>query len=207
MSFLSNLMGKSPEDQVKEWIRRLRREQRQVEMQVSRIQREQAKVQTAMKQAAKKEDPSLRILATELVHSRKAVNRLYAAKAKMNSVSMELSHQMAQVKMMHAMGQSTEIMREMNSLIRIPEVCGTMQAMSKEMCKAGMMGEMVNDTLDSALGNDDIDDEELETEVNKVVEEITLQAVGSAGVGRSKIPTEKEKVSADNDLIKRLEML
>eukprot|EP00796_Vickermania_ingenoplastis_P008204 gene8204-5729_t len=194
MSFLKNLFGKSPEEEAKEWIRNLRKEQRQVELQVNKIQREQNKVKIAMKQAAKKDDTaSLRILALELVRSKKAVSRLYAAKAKMNSVSIELQHQMAQMKMMGAMQKSTEVMHEMNELVRIPEVTRTMREMSKEMTKAGMIDEMMNDTIDDAL-DDDISDTELEEEVNQVVEETMEQQMGTGMVPRTKLPGQKQKV-------------
>lgn len=191
MSFLSNLFSKKPEEVAKEWIRNLRREQRQVELQINKIQREQNKVKVAMKQAAKKDDTaSLRILARELVHSKKAVSRLYAAKAKMNSVSMELQHQIAQMKMVGAMQKSTEVMHNMNELVRIPEVNRTMRELSREMERAGMMDEMVNDTIDDVL-NDDISDSELEDEVHKVIEEIMAQQMKNGAVGTSKLPSQK----------------
>lgn len=165
----------------------MRKEQRQVEQQINKIQREQNKVKMSMKQAAKKEDTaSLRILALELVRSKKAVSRMYAAKATMNSVAMELQHQMAQLKITGAMQKSTEVMKNMNELVRIPEVGKTMRELSKEMTKAGMMEEMVNDTLDDAL-NGDISDTELEEEVEKVVEETMAQQMSGGIVGHSKI--------------------
>lgn len=191
MSFLSGLFAKKPEEVAKEWIRNLRKEQRQIELQINKIQREQNKVKLAMKQAAKKDDSaSLRILALELVRSKKAVSRMYAAKAKMNSVSMELQHQMAQIKMVGAMQKSTEVMHSMNELVRIPEVTKTMRELSKEMERAGMMDEMVNDTIDDAL-DDDISDAELEEEVNKVVEETMAQQMQNGAVGTAKLPSQK----------------
>lgn len=178
-SFFSGLFGKTPEEQAKEWIRNLRHEQRQIDSQIVKIQREQNKVKVAMKQAAKKDDGSVRILAVEMVRSKKAVSRMYAAKAQMNSVAMELQHQLARMKMVGAMEKSAEVMHAMNELIKVPEVNKNMCELSKEMTKAGIMEEMVNDTLDDTL-DADISDSELEEEVNKVVEEVTLQQVGHA---------------------------
>ena len=58
------------------------------------IKREEAKVQRSLKEAAKKGDKDVcRILAKEIVNSRKAVKKLYAAKATMNSVSMQMKNQ------------------------------------------------------------------------------------------------------------------
>lgn len=201
MSFFSSLFGKSPEEQSKEWIRNLRREQRKVDQQINGIQKEQQRVKLAMKQSAKKEDNvALRMLALQLVRSKKSVSRLYAAKATMNSVSMTLQHQMAQVKMTKAIAQSSDVMREMNQLIKIPEVSQNMQALSKEMSKAGMIGEMMNDTVDDAL-DQDISDGELETEVNKVVDEVVTEQMKGGLVGSSKLPvSQKVQTGVANQL-------
>lgn len=58
------------------------------------IKREEAKVQRSLKEAAKKGNKDVcRILAKEIVNSRKAVRKLHAAKATMNSVSMQMKNQ------------------------------------------------------------------------------------------------------------------
>lgn len=192
MSFFSGLFGKSPAEQAKEWIRTLHREERQLEVQVNKIQREQQRVKISMKQAAKKEDSAaLRILALELVRSKKAVSRLLAAKATMKSVSMELQHQMAQAKMAKSMAQSAEVMHCMNQLVKIPEVQANMRVLSKEMSKAGVIEEMMNDAVDSALDKD-ISDGDLEEEVQKVVDEVVTEQMKAGRVGTSKLlPSQK----------------
>ena len=59
------------------------------------IQREEEKVKRSLKDSAKKgEKESCKILAKEIVRSRKAVNRLYASKAHMNSVQMQMKNQL-----------------------------------------------------------------------------------------------------------------
>ena len=58
------------------------------------IKREEAKVQRSLKEAAKKGNKDVcRILAKEIVNSRKTVRKLHAAKATMNSVSMQMKNQ------------------------------------------------------------------------------------------------------------------
>ncbi len=52
----------------------------------------------ALKEAAKKGDKDVcKILAKEVVNSRKSVNKIYAAKANLSSVQMQLKGQLAQV--------------------------------------------------------------------------------------------------------------
>ena len=74
-----------------------------MERQVAAIRREEAKVTRSLKDAAKKGDKDVcLILAKEVVHARKSVNKLYAAKANINSVSMQMKGQLATIKVMQA---------------------------------------------------------------------------------------------------------
>lgn len=66
---------------------------------------------------------------------------------------------------------STGIMKDVNSLVRMPELTGTMRELSQELVKAGIIEEMVDDTL----SNDNLlegEDEEAEIEVDKILNEI-----------------------------------
>ena len=81
--------------------------------QVTAIRREEAKVTRSLKEAAKKGDKDvckilarwewttsqtiINYLCREVVNSRKAVNKIYAAKANLNSVQMQMKTQLAQV--------------------------------------------------------------------------------------------------------------
>ncbi|XBH70221.1 hypothetical protein VPH35_097929 [Triticum aestivum] len=69
----------TPQQQLREWQRRLRNEGRNIE----HVQKEEKKVEKAIRDAAK-------ALAKELVQSTKAVNHLYENKAQLNSISMHL---------------------------------------------------------------------------------------------------------------------
>jgi len=185
----------NPEEEAKKWGRTLRSEQRKLELQITKIQREQQKAQVSMKQAAKRNDNvALRMMAKELVASRKAVNRMYTAKAQMNSVAMQLQNQVAQLKMSGTMAKSAEIMKEMNSLMNVPEVQRTMMEMGKEMTKAGLLEDMMNDTLDNAI-DEDISDEDVEEEVGKIIAEVTHQQMEGAHAGHSRLPATQQKVA------------
>ena len=58
---------------------------------------EEAKVKRSIKDAAKKGQVDVaKILAKEMVQSRKAVSKLYASKAHLNSVSMQMQQQLCE---------------------------------------------------------------------------------------------------------------
>lgn len=101
--------------QVREWRGKLRKEQRGIDRQIrgwcivnlvwivalvailssTAIQAEENKVKKSIKDAAKKGQTDVaKILAKELIQSRKAVGKLYASKAHMNSVVMSMQQQL-----------------------------------------------------------------------------------------------------------------
>ena len=173
--FLMGLFGKSPDpkDQVNDWTKKLRKEGNQIERQINGIKREEAKVTKSLKDAAKKGDKDVcKILAKEIVNSRKSVNKLYAAKANINSVSMQMKNQLAMVKVAGSLQQSTEVMKTMQQLVKLPEIQKTMMEMSREMMKAGIIEEMMEDTLEGLTEGEEME-EAAQAEVDRIILELT----------------------------------
>ncbi|KAI1867145.1 uncharacterized protein JN550_007197 [Neoarthrinium moseri] len=112
-----------------------------------------------------------RDFAKELIRARKASNRLVTSKAQLNSVQMQVNEAFAVRKIEGSIRASVGIMKNVNSLIRLPELAGTMRDLSVELMKAGVIEEMVDETLPQ---EDMFEDEELEAdgEVDKVLGEI-----------------------------------
>eukprot|EP00326_Haptolina_ericina_P042997 CAMPEP_0181249584 /NCGR_PEP_ID=MMETSP1096-20121128/45840_1 /TAXON_ID=156174 ORGANISM="Chrysochromulina ericina, Strain CCMP281" /NCGR_SAMPLE_ID=MMETSP1096 /ASSEMBLY_ACC=CAM_ASM_000453 /LENGTH=216 /DNA_ID=CAMNT_0023346947 /DNA_START=101 /DNA_END=751 /DNA_ORIENTATION=+ len=181
---MESLFGKpvDPKEQVKKWKQQMRAEQRVIDRQIRGIQREEAKVKMSVKAAAKRGDlGNAKLLAKELVRSRKAVNRMHASKATMNSVVMQMENQLAQVKMTGHMAKSSQVMAHMNRLVKVSDISQTMQEMQKEMMKAGVIEELVDDAME-VLDDDDAEDA-ADEEVEKVMEELNAETMG--GVQRA----------------------
>ena len=90
---------------------------------------------------------------------------------------------------------STGIMKDVNSLVRLPELTGTMRELSQELMKAGIIEEMVGDSLP----DDDLlegEDEEAEAEVDKVLGEILQGKQGAAKVDQK--PVEEEPAEEED---------
>ncbi|XP_022080628.1 charged multivesicular body protein 3-like [Acanthaster planci] len=172
MGLFGKTPQKDPKEQVQEWTRSLNRETRKLDRQIRSIEREEMKVKRSLKDAAKKGEKDVcKILAKEIVNSRKAVKRIHTSKAQINSVSMQMKNQLALIRMSGALQKSTDVMKIMSQLCRVQEVQATMMEMSKEMMKAGIIEEMVEDTFESL--EDDEMEEATEQEVEKILFEIT----------------------------------
>nr|CAG4647438.1 EOG090X0EF4 [Megafenestra aurita]SVE92677.1 EOG090X0EF4 [Megafenestra aurita] len=178
------LFGKTPEpnpkDKVNEWCSKLRRESSQLDRQIRGIQREEDKVKKSLREAAKKGDKEVcLILAKEVLRARKAVSKIYTSKAHINSISMQMKNQLATLRIAGSLQRSTEVMKAMQQLIKIPEVAATMRDLSKEMMKAGIIEEMLEDTLEGLEDTDELE-EAAQQEVDKVLWEITAGQLGKA---------------------------
>jgi len=173
MGLFGKSKGADPKEQVQEWTRKLRKEGNQLERQVNSIRREEAKVQRSLKEAAKKGDKEVCvILAKEIVQSRKAVNKIYAAKANINSVQLQMKNQLATIRIAGALQSSAEVMAAMQQLIKLPEIQKTMMEMSREMMKAGIIEEMLEDTMEPLTEGEELE-EVAQAEVDKILAELT----------------------------------
>lgn len=105
-----------------------------------------------------------------------------------------MKQQVAQMKMAGCMKTSTDVMKSMQNLIKIPELQKITQDLSKEMVKAGIIDEMINDSIDNVLDDEDTDDL-ADEEVEKILFEVTqgklkdLPSIATDSVG-----TQKEKI-------------
>lgn len=171
------------EERVREVQRRLRQEQRALDREVRQIDQATSKVKADIKRLAVKGDNKNAVmLAREVVRSSKHRTRLITSKAQLNSISLQLQQQLSMFKVTGTLQKSTEIMKLSNNLIRLPQMSQSMREMSSELMKAGILEEMMNDTLDSSvLGEDQQElEEEAQEEVDNVLRELTGGKLGQA---------------------------
>lgn len=116
---------------------------------------------------------------------------------------------------------STEVMKSMSNLVKIPELQRTMNEMSKEMMKAGIIDEMIQDSLDSVLDADADDiDNVADAEVEKIIFEITQGKLdklpdpitgslnpGSRGQAAAAAVDDLDDEEPEEEMTKRLEAL
>ena len=92
---------------------------------------------------------------------------------------------------------SVGIMKDVNSLVRLPQLTGTMRELSQELVKAGIIEEMIGDSLPDQLEEDD---EEAESEVDKVLGEILQDRMGKvAATPVTPTPVQQEPIAESED--------
>lgn len=128
-----------------------------------RAQRDPTRAKQAQKEA--------RDFARELIRARKTSARLVTSKAQLNSVQMQVNEAFAVRKIEGSIRASVGIMKDVNTLIRLPELANTMQELSVELTKAGIIEEMVGESLPEEMDMLE-EDAEADGEVDKVLGEI-----------------------------------
>jgi charged multivesicular body protein 3 len=147
-----------------------------------------------------------RVFARELVRVRKQNARLHTSKAQLQSVQMQVNEAFSVRQIEGSLKASTSIMKDVNTLVRLPELTGTMQALSQELMKAGIIEEMVGDMLpdDELLEGED---EEAEGEVDKVLSEVLKGKIGTAETKVPQQPVEVEEEEEEEDQEATLEQM
>jgi charged multivesicular body protein 3 len=143
----------------------------------------------AANKRAQRGDPSrqrqaqkeVRDFARELIRTRKAGARLVTGRAQLASVQMQVSEAFALRRIEGNIRASVGVMKDVNSLIRLPEFAQTMQELSVELMKAGIIEEMVGDVLPVDGDMVGEEEEEAEGEVDKVLGEILKDRMETAG--------------------------
>ena len=122
-----------------------------------------------------------------------------------------------------AMKSSTQVMQSMSQLMKLPELQRTMQELSKEMMKTGIIDELITDSIDSVLDDGDADmDSVAEAEVDKIILEVTQgklkelpdvikgSVASGSRAGASALAAdedEDDEVEPEEEITKRLEAL
>ncbi|KAH7980764.1 hypothetical protein HPB49_019062 [Dermacentor silvarum] len=172
MGLFGKTPERSPKEQVREWTSKLRKEGYQLDRQIRAIQRQEEGVKKSLKEAAKKNDKEVcLILAKEVLRARKAINRIHASKAQLNSVVMSMNHQLATLRLAGSMQRSTEVMKSMQHVYNCPYI--------NLFTQAGIIEEMLDDTMEGLDDQDDLE-EEAQEEVDKVLWELTAGQLGKA---------------------------
>jgi charged multivesicular body protein 3 len=164
---------------------------------------------------AKQAASETRMFAKELIRVRRHEQRVATSKATLASVGMQVNEAFAMRKIEGSLKNSTVIMKDVNTLVKLPEISGTMRELSQELVKAGIIEEMVGDSLpDNELLEGE--DEEAETEVDKVLSEILKDKTQTPAMPAEPVkpveeqPEEEEEIGSEEMLAQmrgRLEAL
>ncbi|AAS50819.2 ABR049Cp [Eremothecium gossypii ATCC 10895] len=198
MNFIKTaIWGVDPREQHRKLKAILRKNQRQLDKSLRELAALKGKTQVLIKKSAKTNDvKTVRIYAKELYQINKQYDRIYTSKAQLQSVGMKIEEAFHMNKMQQTMAQSAGLMREVNSLVSVPQLRSTMMELEKELLRSGIVSEMVNDSLENI--DMTVDDEE----VDEQVEQIVMQYTGAKFNAVDNVPeTQLERQDALEEVV------
>lgn len=89
------LWGPTPQEKVRKWQTQLKKEQRALDREIHQLDLAANKVKQEVKKLAQKGDTkNAKLLAREVVRSNRQKQRMLTSKAQLNSINMQLGHQL-----------------------------------------------------------------------------------------------------------------
>jgi charged multivesicular body protein 3 len=177
-SFKAVFFKPDPKEQKRKCDTLIRQNKREIDRSVIKMRNSSAKTKADIRSMAKRmqNNPaqakdiqrSIRMLGKEIANLDKHEKRLNTNKAQLESIQMQVNEAFAVRKIEGSLKASTKVMRDVNMLTKLPELTNTMQLLSQELMKAGIIEEMVGDMLpDDEL----LEEEETEAEINKAIKD------------------------------------
>merc|ERR1712121_185657 len=117
---------------------------------------------------------AVKIMAKDLVRTRRYVKKFMIMRANIQAVSLKIQTLKSQNSMAMAMKDVTKAMQKMNRQMKLPEIQKIMMEFEKQTELMDMKEEMMSDAIDDAMGDDD-DEEESDAIVTQVLDELGLQ--------------------------------
>uniref|UniRef100_A0A6B2LHH7 Charged multivesicular body protein 2a n=1 Tax=Arcella intermedia TaxID=1963864 RepID=A0A6B2LHH7_9EUKA len=207
----------TPQEMLKENQRTISRAIREIERERNRLQRSEGKIIADIRKSARDgQMGAARVMAKDLVRTRKHVEKMYKMKTQLQAVSLRIQTIKSQAAMADAMRGVTRAMVRMNRTVNLPSLQNIMVEFQKQSEIMDIKEDMIGDTMDDMF---DDDEEEMETDevVNQVLDEIGIK-LGSefSDTPEHNIKAKKEatervpiaaEVTADQELQNRLDNL
>ncbi|XP_072348667.1 charged multivesicular body protein 2a [Scyliorhinus torazame] len=209
---------KTPEEMLRQNQRALNRAMRELDRERQKLEQQEKKIIADIKKMAKQgQMDAVKIMAKDLVRTRRYVKKFIMMKANIQAVSLKIQTLKSNNTMAQAMKGVTKAMATMNQQLKLPQIQKIMMEFEKQSEIMDMKEEMMNDAIDDAMGDED-DEEESDAIVSQVLDELGLNLTDelsseppstgaslSVAAGKKAEPVVLE--DADADLEKRLKNL
>ncbi|EKG03433.1 hypothetical protein TCSYLVIO_005521 [Trypanosoma cruzi] len=210
MSFIKDLFHReTPQEAMRKYKRGLDRTIRDIDRERNKLQVQERKIVIDMKKMAKQDQiDSVRILARDLVRTRKYQQKMYHMRTQIQGVALRIQTMQSTGQMATAMKGVAKAMRGMNNRMNIPEMQRVMREFEKQNEMMGMKEEMMNDVIDDVMDDDGEEEDETEVEIQKVMDEVGLEFKSKMGITDSILPAkQQEDAEDDKELEARLAAL
>ncbi|CAG5057817.1 unnamed protein product [Parnassius apollo] len=165
----------TPEEMLRKNQRALNKAMRDLDRERLKMEQQEKKIIADIKKLAKDgQMDAVKIMAKDLVRTRRYVRKFMLMKANIQAVSLKIQTLKSQSTMAQAMRGVTRAMSSMNRQLNMPQIQKILQEFEKQSEIMDMKEEMMNDSIDEAMEGDD-DEEESDAVVSQILDELGLQ--------------------------------
>ncbi|KAG4065757.1 hypothetical protein HA402_012435 [Bradysia odoriphaga] len=171
------LFGKkmTPDEMMRKNQRALNRAMRDLDREKMKMEQQEKKIIADIKKLAKEgQMDAVKIMAQDLVRTRRYTKKFMLMKANIQAVSLKIQTLKSQNTMAQAMKGVTKAMQNMNRQLNLPQIQKILQEFEKQSEIMDMKEEMINEHIDDAM-EDEGDEEETDAVVSQVLDELGLQ--------------------------------
>ncbi|GAA5979082.1 hypothetical protein JCM11641_004967 [Rhodosporidiobolus odoratus] len=183
MNIVETLFGrtKTPAERLRQHQRALQKAQRELDRERSKLESQEKKLVMDIKNGARKgEMGSCKVMARDLVRTRRYISKFYTMKTQLQAVSLRIQGMRSGQQMAEAMKGATKAMSLMSRQLNLPQIQSILQNFEKESAVMDMKEEMMGDAIDDAM-DDEVGETE-EEEGDRILDEV-LAEIG-VGVGQ-----------------------
>mmetsp|Transcript_4305 Transcript_4305/g.13937 ORF Transcript_4305/g.13937 Transcript_4305/m.13937 type:complete len:230 (-) Transcript_4305:562-1251(-) len=165
---------KSPKELLRENKRLIRQATRELDRERATLEQQEKKLVNDIKQLAKKNQMgSVKIMAKDLVRTRRYISKFYQMRSQLQAVGLKLQTAKSTEAMTAAMKGVTRAMIGMSRQMNVPAMQRIMREFAMSAERMEMTEEMMSDAVDDVMEGDE-DEEEEEAIVNQVLDEIGI---------------------------------
>ncbi|EEC04883.1 vacuolar assembly/sorting protein DID4, putative [Ixodes scapularis] len=151
---------KTPEEMLRQNQRALNKAMRDLDRERAKMEQQEKKIIMDIKKMAKDNQmDAVKIMARDLVRTRRQVKKFILMRANIQAVSLKIQTLRSQNAMAQAMKGVTRAMQNMNRQLNLPQIQKIMQEFEKQSEIMDMKEEMMNDAIDDAMGDDEDEEE------------------------------------------------
>ncbi|XP_040399708.1 charged multivesicular body protein 2a, partial [Cygnus olor] len=151
---------KTPEELLRQNQRALTRAMRELDRERQKLEAQEKKIIVDIKKMAKQgQMDAVKIMAKDLVRTRRYVKKFITMRANVQAVSLKIQTLKSNNSMAQAMKGVTKAMATMNRQLKLPQIQKIMMEFEKQAEIMDMKEELMNDAIDDAMGDEDDEEE------------------------------------------------
>uniref|UniRef100_A0A667WUB6 Charged multivesicular body protein 2A n=1 Tax=Myripristis murdjan TaxID=586833 RepID=A0A667WUB6_9TELE len=204
---------KTPEEMLRQNQRALNRAMRDLDRERQRLEQQEKKIIADIKKMAKQgQMDAVKIMAKDLVRTRRYVKKFIMMRANIQAVSLKIQTLKSNNSMAQAMKGVTKAMATMNRQLKMPQIQKIMMEFERQSEIMDMKEEMMNDAIDDAMGDEDDEEESAVCDQSVKFPSCSFPDLPSTGgslsvAGGKKAEPQAALADADADLEERLNNL